>query len=153
MNLIKNGSFESGQLEPWEAYPAAVTISNNAVLLPLGSHLLQVLDLDAIGDATTFTVKVRARASQEPPAEALKTKSRFQLSFYYQYGTQFIVHPIEFDASGGFQNFESSFRISLPEPLVYARIKCWVPRNSTPDYDPRDIWFTGFELLPGAHIP
>ncbi|MFD2645824.1 hypothetical protein [Pseudomonas japonica] len=158
MNFIKNGSFESGQLAPWVVdfgdADKVVIADNHAVLLPVGTQIRQAIDPAEIGDLETLVFRVRARAAMVESAEVLKVRSRFRFGIRCFYSTQPGGTVLDFDASGGLQSFQAHDQLITSVPLVAMEVICWVlPNPASPEHDLRDIWFTGFELMSGAHIP
>lgn len=156
MNLIKNASFESGELTPWVldlGDPDEYVITNDAILLRIGMKIQQVIDVREIGNATRLALKADARASPTPPSpsdqsdDTRQTQCDFRLEIWYQSGNTLRPASHLFYASGGWQHFGGEFTLELPEPLVYFRMSCWIPPGlSGPGFDKRDIWFKKFEL-------
>lgn len=156
MNLIENGSFESGQLPPWtvDFGEQPITIEQQAALLAAGTQISQSVDPARVSGLESVVFKVRARASMAGSAETLKVKCRFRFGVRCHYSDQIAGNIELFDASGGMRSFASHLKLIPGKPLVRMDVVCSIDGFLPgPDYDLRDIWFTGFEVVPGPAIP
>ncbi|MFJ4375051.1 hypothetical protein ACIP1T_20900 [Pseudomonas japonica] len=158
MNLIKNGSFESGQLPPWTldlGDEDKIEFSeHHALLLPASFQITQSIDVALVNGLHSVVFKVNARASMVAAAEALKVKCRFRFGVRCLYPDEVAGNIVLFDASSGMLSFEGQARLIPDKPLNHMDVICSVDGVVPgPDFDLRDIWFTGFELMAGPSIP
>ncbi|WP_421569418.1 hypothetical protein [Stenotrophomonas sp. PD6] len=192
MNLLKNGSFESGDLHPWRLVEGGDVSElvfvrykeGYAVRLKPAMHISQEIEVvDGFRDAMDFTLRLTAKAAIEPlresdsvtaappgrtlhvtgngdpdewiaahGADLQTTDPRHTLTLFntmttLQGATETYRSVVTSAAEGGMMRFESSFTRAFPGPLLYAYFTFGSPRNPPEQFDRRDLWVTGFELI------